>query len=123
MEDYESAAIRHLKDAELLSHAGEFDNAGHLVGFAAECAIKHSIHTITGGAARPHGHMPNFVVTARKHLNQRSSMFDFLKQDRLVGWDVNQRYYRSGTVSEQHVSLWLSETKRLFACAKIRNRS
>jgi hypothetical protein len=38
--DYESAAVRHIRDATALQAIGRFDNAGHLVGFAAESAIK-----------------------------------------------------------------------------------
>ena len=45
-EDYASAAIRHFKDATALQSSGRLDNAGHLVGFAAECAIKHGISNL-----------------------------------------------------------------------------
>jgi hypothetical protein len=40
MENYEDAAVRHYDDAKALRDSGRGDNAGHLIGFAAECAIK-----------------------------------------------------------------------------------
>ena len=42
-ESYGNAALRHLRDAEYLAARGVYDGAGHLVGFAAECAVKHSV--------------------------------------------------------------------------------
>ncbi|HIE9582139.1 TPA: hypothetical protein ACXRY6_000091 [Klebsiella variicola subsp. variicola] len=43
MENYREAAIRHLNDSEKLLESNSVDNAGHLIGFAAECAIKYKI--------------------------------------------------------------------------------
>lgn len=66
MEDYASAAIRHYIDAEKLKSSGSIDNAGHLVGFAAECALKYKISTISPDMDRPRGHFPDFVNIAKK---------------------------------------------------------
>jgi len=68
MEDYKSAAIRHYADAKTLREAGQLDNAGHLIGFAAECAIKLKITVKFTGEDSPHGHLPGFLIAARKQL-------------------------------------------------------
>jgi hypothetical protein len=46
VERYDSAAIRHFEDAGLLKDSGKLDNAGYLIGFAAECAIKYHISSL-----------------------------------------------------------------------------
>jgi len=82
--DYESAAVRHFKDATALQASGRADNAAHLVGFAAECAIKHRICSLRPGIDVPHLHFPELLITARKHLGQRSgytSMYDVIRGD------------------------------------------
>lgn len=123
-EDYESAAARHFQDADLLKTAGKLDNAGHLIGFAAECAIKHkmtSLHTISGS---PHGHFPDILIIARKHLGQRAgytSMFDVIKAEIFVGWNVNRRYSKTGNTSEAELNAWFSATKRIFATAGLKS--
>lgn len=70
--DYESAARRHMEDATTLEAAGKFDNAGHLIGFAAECAIKWRINNTRPTATSVHGHFPDLLIAARKQLGARS---------------------------------------------------
>jgi hypothetical protein len=52
-EDYQSAALRHFEDATTLRISGRYDNAGHLIGFAAECAIKHRIMSLRPAPTLP----------------------------------------------------------------------
>ena len=99
MENYEEAAIRHYLDAQTLRESGRTDNAGHLVGFAAECAIKYRIVSLRPGNNSPHGHFPEIVNAARKHLGKRSDyvrMYEILKGDIFRGWSVNRRYSSTG---------------------------
>lgn len=121
MEKYDSAAIRHFEDAELLKDSGKLDNAGHLIGFAAECAIKHRISTLNSNTIVPHGHFPDILIAARKHLGQRSNytttMFDILKGDIFSGWHVNRRYYQTGNTTMPEIDAWFKATKRIFATA------
>ena len=126
MDDHKSAALRHFTDAKMLNDAKRLDNAGHLIGFAAECAIKHQLSMLSP----PHEvsvHLPALLLTARKHLGARSqyslSMFEVLRADILVGWDVNRRYHGTGHTSAEEVALWIKETQRLFACAKLKERA
>jgi hypothetical protein len=122
VEHYESAAIRHLNDAKQLKKLGSFDNAGHLIGFAAECAIKHHLASIQPSKKSPHGHFPDFLVTARKHITCRSSMFQVIKQDIFNDWDVSQRYFATGTTSQTDVNRWISQAQRVFAAANLKVR-
>ncbi|MDP2758780.1 MAG: hypothetical protein Q8O64_00020 [Sideroxyarcus sp.] len=123
MEKYDSAAIRHYEDAQLLRASGKLDNAGHLVGFAAECAIKHQISSLKLNQVNPHGHLPDFLIVARKHLGSRASyngMFNILKADVFSGWHVNRRYYQTGNTSLTELATWFDVTKRLFATARLK---
>lgn len=125
MEDYEGAAVRHFKDAQMLNLAGQLDNAGHLIGFAAECAVKHRISSLRPDANAPHGHFPDLLLAARKHLGARSrytSMFEVLRSDVLLGWHVNRRYWSTGSTQQAELDSWLSVTKRLLATAGIKGR-
>lgn len=127
VEKYDSAAIRHFEDARLLKDAGKKDNAGHLVGFAAECAIKHQIASLKSGQPTPHGHLPDFLVIARKHINGRgrypySEMFNLLKSNVFSEWSVNRRYHKTGNTAESELVAWFMATKNLFVAAKIKVR-
>jgi hypothetical protein len=124
-EYYESAAIRHLEDALTLQSSGRGDNAGHLVGFAAECAIKYQIENLRPQNNSPHGHIPELLIAARKHLGARvnySNMYDILKGDVFEGWNVNLRYYETGHTRKAELENWFSVTKRLFAIARLKVR-
>lgn len=124
-EDYESAAVRHFEDAETLRASGRGDNAGHLIGIAAECVIKHRILSIRPGANSPQGHFPEILIAARKHLGARSSytgMYNIVKGDIFRGWAVNRRYDETGHTDPADLIAWFATTKRLFAAASVKVR-
>jgi hypothetical protein len=57
--DYENSALRHYTDAEHLANSGRYDNAGHLIGFAAECALKKAAQSyFPKGQCEIDGHLP-----------------------------------------------------------------
>jgi HEPN domain-containing protein len=121
--DYESAAIRHFEDALALRKRGRIDNAGHLIGFAAECAIKYRIISLRPSETSPHGHFPELLVAARKHLGPRSGytgMYSIVRADIFSGWHVNSRYNETGHTAEADLERWIQTTKRLFAVARVR---
>jgi hypothetical protein len=124
-EDYGSAAARHFDDASALQESGRYDNAGHLIGYAAECAIKHRISSLRPGANCPHGHFPEILIAARKHLGARSQytgMYDIVKGDILKGWGVNLRYEATGHTTSADLTAWFTATRRLFATANLKGR-
>jgi hypothetical protein len=105
--------------------SGRIDNAGHLVGFAAECAIKYKILNLRPKNDSPHGHFPELLIVARKHLGARSNfsnMYDVLKGSAFAGWHVNRRYWETGNTTEAELESWFTITKRLFATARLRGR-
>jgi hypothetical protein len=122
MEQYKEAAIRHYVDAILLRDANSIDNAGHLIGFSAECAIKHGIASVRNSVERPKGHFPEFMGVARKHINKRSSMHELLQQDLLIGWRVDRRYHATGQTSAAELDAWVKDARRLLGSAGIRVR-
>ena len=98
-EDYHAAAIRHFHDARALRETGRLDNAGHLVGFAAECAIKYRIEALGVNHGSPAEHLPAILPAARKRLGERASytsMYELLKGDVFSDWAVDHRYSRTG---------------------------
>lgn len=125
-ENFESAALRHYEDATVLQSSGRPDNAGHLIGFAAECAIKHRIVSLRPSKDSPKVHLPDLLVAARKHFGARSkysiSMFNLLKPDIFAGWNVNRRYDETGSTNEVELAEWFDVTKRLFATAGLKVR-
>lgn len=125
MEDYKSAALRHFADAKTLREAARRDNAGHLVGFAAECAIKSKITTISADGASPHGHLPEFLIAARKHLGPRanySDMYNLIKVEIFRTWNVNRRYLATGNTTDEELDDWFKVTRRLFQQAQLKER-
>ena len=124
-EDYESAALRHFEDATTLRTSGRYDNAGHLIGFAAECAIKHRIMSLRPSTNSPYVHFPDLLVAARKHLGARSkftSMYDVLKPGVFATWHVNRRYDETGSTNEAELIKWFIETTMLFKTAGLKVR-
>ncbi len=60
-EAYGDAAKRHYADARMLAASQRYDNAGHLIGFAAECALKHALDLHEPQAENPKLHLPQIV--------------------------------------------------------------
>lgn len=124
-EDYHDSAIRHLADAKALKAEARLDNAGHLVGFAAECAIKFRIEALSGGEESPQQHLPFILAAARKRLGGRvgyASMYSIIKADIFTDWSVDHRYSANGKVTVNQLDGWISIAHRLFAAANIRMR-
>ena len=125
-EDYQAAAVRHYEDATMLRDAGRLDNAGHLIGFSAECAIKHRIGALGTEERSPAQHLPEILVAARKRLGERSnfaSMFNLLKSGIFSDWAVDHRYSPTGKATSEQLAAWFLITRRLLAAANIRVRS
>jgi hypothetical protein len=122
MENYRDSALRHYADANVLQSASKLDNAGHLIGFSAECAIKHAIASLNNSAEKPKGHFPDFVGIAKKHVDRRSAIFTLLQGDLLSGWRVERRYHKSGETTSAELDSWFQNTRRLLGAAGIKER-
>ena len=128
--DYESAALRHYRDAEQLAGFARYDNAGHLIGFAAECALKKAGQGYLKGPKRDiDGHLPGALkATIRRELQGRNMTGQLLAlvlptSRILYDWDVNSRYGCDGSVTEEQYRRWLADTRKVFAAARIRYKA
>jgi len=123
IEDYPAATLRHFADAESLAKKKRWVGAAHLIGFAAECAIKHKIKSLRPQHGAPHGHLPDLLTTARRHLSRRrdTAFYAVLKVANLMqGWDVSLRYSQDSAVDEAQYSLWRDHAARLLGAAGLR---
>lgn len=123
MEELRPAAKRHYKDAEILAGQQRFDNAGHLIGFAAECAIKHEIKRLGAEQDVPKSHLPKLADQARKALSGRRGQAVWRVISRngfFADWDVNSRYRADDTVDGATYGSWRSHAKDLFRAAGLR---
>jgi hypothetical protein len=123
-ESYGKAAVRHYTDAEKLADCGRFDNAAHLVGFAAECAIKHCIEALRPTNQAPYLHFPQLIEKAKKLVHGRSkhSLFTLLESPNFMSeWKIEDRYADDGTVTKQKYLAWQIDTRRTLGIAGLRS--
>ena len=121
---YSDAAVRHFHDAELLRQADRLDAAGHLIGFAAECAIKSAVVSLRPQAEAPHLHFPALIEAAKKRLRGRQcqTLFTILNSPAFMdSWDVSMRYSATGYVTSDSYERWRSNASRLLGAAGLRN--
>jgi hypothetical protein len=123
--DYGQSALRHLKDAEALAALGRFDNAGHLIGLAVECALKHAAR----GFTRPpnesiDGHLPSVKFAIRTLLNGRGAggpLLSLVNSRRFFAdWSITTRYESDGHVDRPKYETWRSDATKAFAVARLR---
>ncbi|HEV2678713.1 MAG TPA: hypothetical protein VGV37_29565 [Aliidongia sp.] len=126
-EAYEEAAKRHYTDAKILAAGQRFDNAGHLIGFATECALKHALGLHEPQKENPKLHLPQIVSVMLKRLSSRNPKAATLRTLLLQGqatffhdYDVSDRYSPNGTVTSAMYEQWESLAKRTFGAAGIR---
>jgi hypothetical protein len=125
-EPYSEAAVRHFEDAEQLAAHNRFDGAGHLIGFAAECAVKLSVEALRPGANAPHLHFPDLIERAKRilHGRRKHSMLILLSRESFMrGWNVAHRYSDDGAVSETHYRAWRTDATRALGAAGLRKSS
>ena len=73
-ENYREAALRHMKDAEALAKGKRWGGAGHLVGFAAECALKHRITSLRTENETLKRHFPGLIEIAKKTFGRTAKI-------------------------------------------------
>lgn len=109
--DYVAAARRHLRDAQVLQHAGHLANAGQLFGICVECGLKSLL--VRGGAAVDAD--GNLDWAYRKHMPHLDTLINGLTtlpdgraasalQSRLpnlaalANWAIEHRYWREAAI-------------------------
>lgn len=122
-EPYDQAALRHFDDAAILAKDERWDGAGHLIGFAAECALKHAIVSLRPQQDAPHEHLPKLRDIAKKHLTTRTHqrLHTLLSQpDYFEGWVVTGRYAANDSVSARAYGGWQTDASRTLGAAGLR---
>ena len=123
-ECYKGAALRHFDDARYLATDSRWDDARHLMGFAAECSVKHAVQQHTRSAV-PHVHFPELTRSIRT-LGGRNVLHPVRQALSRLGqptafddWDVGMRYAATGSVSSDQYHEWRRATGRVMAAAGI----
>lgn len=120
-EHYQQAARRHFADAERLARDKRWENASHLLGFAAECALKHLLTDLRPKEQVPHTHLPVLADTAKKHLKGRrhQALLRVIESPTYFdGWTVDQRYHPDGSVTADQYTSWLSDARRTLGALR-----
>jgi hypothetical protein len=121
-QDFLSAALRHVRDAEHLALAGEgtsLDQSYHLAGFGPECARKATLSKSTYDKAIGHGVGASSEVALRiaLALDPGPHRYDLQgwggRYPALAAWSENARYERSGTRSSTDVEALVREAREI----------
>lgn len=124
---FDDAAHRHRADAKHLAGAQRFQNAGHLIGFAAECLVKSMLEQ-AGQAinAKTHlaVHFPKLRGMIQDHAQGRLavSLTAILQNDSFLdGWDATGRYEANMPTADAEARFagWQSDVNALFTAAGI----
>lgn len=126
-ETYDQAALRHYTDAKHLAAIKRFDNAGHLIGFSAECAIKYAFAMTEPDDDLPRVHLPDLANAALKRVKDRNprknALRNLLMATRdgfLHDWRVAGRYDVDGCIDKLTYRRWESLARRALAAAGLR---
>ncbi|MGO4167880.1 hypothetical protein [Novosphingobium sp. YAF33] len=124
-DDYAASAKRHSEAASDLAANAKYDNAGYLIGYTAECAIKHKMRQVSGQATeRIEGHCPNIMNALRLRIQHRGLTGQWLQVVRgpnpLSDWEVDQRYASNGHVTKEKFEDWQKFANRLMSLAGIK---
>jgi len=127
MESYEHAARRHFADAEDLADRQRLDNAGHLIGLAAECAVKHAVRRVTPDP-RPI-HFPRLTSEIRKCGGRdtvlckvRRALTPSADGSVFDDWSITMRYDADGHVLDAQYRKWKMAAGRIMSAAHIERR-
>lgn len=131
-EKYDEAALRHSEDAKILASKQRFDNAGHLIGFAAECAIKFAVNLPDEDR---YNHLPKIAGLAKKALKKicgrnETPLLNLLNQtinstqnQFFDDWRVDHRYSASGMVTREMYMKWNILADRTLLAAGLRSKN
>lgn len=127
-DDYEQAAARHFRDAVSLAEKHCFDNAGHLIGISAECAVKKQVRLLENDPnLRVEGRHRSPLRRLRTVLDRRRLKGPWLalctQPDYLSGWEIDHRYSPDGTITEAQYRSWHQQVTKVLQLARIRTAS
>ena len=125
--NFEDAAKRHYADAEDLAERQRLDNAGQLIGLAAECAVKHAVHHLAPNP--PRIHFPELTAEIRRFGGRQPVISDIRRAlsppvhgSVFDDWAIAMRYCADGHVVDAQYRRWRMATGRLMRAARIEKR-
>ena len=127
-ENYAEAALRHWRDAELLKLEGRIDNADHLYGFAAECALKVVLLTLPNCSSKGvlnYGYKEHIrelwdKMPVQSIAKPFPGLIPILRlANPFHGWDISQRYSPDESVLPNTLESHRTFTKRLLGAAQL----
>ena len=118
-DNFQQAASRHWRDANVLYHEGAYENADQLLGLAAECAIKYALGM--SGRVHKNVHIDELwdKVTPNYVSRQFATLAVILQQFRpnpWSNWSIEQRYFADGLAED--IITRLSRLRWLFVTAR-----
>lgn len=118
VQDYASAAHRHLRDIGVLRQQERWDNVGYLSGYVAECGVK-AVIELAGIVFRRH--LPqisrdHLVLAADLSLAARRYPIDLDPDLRALqsDWSTDLRYAETATLSEQDAIQFLGRAQGVY---------
>jgi hypothetical protein len=128
MENYADAALRHWHDAQLLEEENRVENADHLYGFAAECAIKKvlavlPVYSTAGMLEQTYKEHVNILwgrVNYQSLQKTYPALSALLKSTNpFSDWHVKQRYASDREISEVAMVLHKKSASRLLGSVNL----
>lgn len=124
-DSFANAASRHRTDATHLADNKRFQNAGHLIGFAAECLVKSILQQQKieiDPASGLRVHFPNLrdVISKKGHGRLMGPLLPILNgANFLMGWRAELRYEEdiSEPEAQRRWEEWFSDVQGLFIAA------
>jgi hypothetical protein len=121
-DSFPDAARRHRIDAKRLAAARRFQNAGHLIGFAAECLAKEILEAAGITIDKPSGFREHFpMLRGAIRRDGRTRAMTVLapiigSQPFLDGWTAECRYENdiSQVDAEVRFNSWIADVDSLF---------
>jgi len=124
MDDYKQSAVRHYESAEILNNQQKYDTSAHLLGLAAECAIKDKCNITRADLVGTHGHLPDLFTVALRKINKNNdkALHAILQKKFFADWSIKDRYSPNGKVTQEILNNWFTETKQIFRHTGIKKR-
>jgi hypothetical protein len=128
--DLSSAAHRHLRAAQNLAASKDWDSAGYLTGFAAECRLKRALMRSGFRPAKDldrrddpfWAHFPS-LKTLMLHSGAAArisaSVVTLVSSGGFMNeWDTMMRYAKTGSVDEPTATRWFTHVDQLFTATE-----
>ena len=126
-DSFPDSARRHRSDARSLAADNRFQNAGHLLGFAAECLAKEILLAAGITIDKTSGFRTHFPALGEKiRIDGRTRVMALLapvvsSATFLSGWEADGRYEQnlSNLVAEARFASWRADVDSLFRVAGV----